>query len=148
VEIILGQARRRWSEDEKRNARLRPLGFRPVALEPAESEQILVGDTIDLDGRRGMAAQKATRLRRQLSMVYAADAALRQEELDILLAAAPATGWGEAVAKARYLLILFAQTPAAKRFKIIADRYRNRRRRFGLRFFLIAAIYNMELKVA
>ena len=35
-----------------------------------------------------------------------------------------------------------------KRFKIIADRYRNRRRRFGLRFFLIAAIYNMELKVA
>jgi len=33
-----------------------------------------------------------------------------------------------------------------KRFKIIADRYRNRRRRFGLRFFLIAAIYNRELK--
>jgi hypothetical protein len=32
-----------------------------------------------------------------------------------------------------------------KRFKIIADRYCNRRRRFGLRFFLIAAIYNMEL---
>jgi len=35
-----------------------------------------------------------------------------------------------------------------KRFKIIADRYRNRRRRFGLRFFLITAIYNMELEVA
>jgi DDE superfamily endonuclease len=35
-----------------------------------------------------------------------------------------------------------------KRFKIIADRYRNRRRRFGLRFFLIAAIYNMELRAA
>jgi hypothetical protein len=35
-----------------------------------------------------------------------------------------------------------------KRFKIIADRYRNRRRRFGLRFFLIAAIYNIELKPA
>jgi DDE superfamily endonuclease len=35
-----------------------------------------------------------------------------------------------------------------KRFKIIADRYRNRRRRFGLRFFLIAAIYNMELAAA
>ena len=35
-----------------------------------------------------------------------------------------------------------------KRFKIIADRYRNRRRRFGLRFFLIAAIYNMEIEVA
>jgi DDE superfamily endonuclease len=35
-----------------------------------------------------------------------------------------------------------------KRFKIIADRYRNRRRRFGLRFFLIAAIYNMEVEAA
>jgi hypothetical protein len=35
-----------------------------------------------------------------------------------------------------------------KRFKIIADRYRNRRRRFSLRFFLIAAIYNIELKTA
>lgn len=33
-----------------------------------------------------------------------------------------------------------------KRFKIIADRYRNRRRRFGLRFFLIAAIYNIEIE--
>lgn len=32
-----------------------------------------------------------------------------------------------------------------KRFKIIADRYRNRRRRFGLRFNLIAAIHNFEI---
>ena len=32
-----------------------------------------------------------------------------------------------------------------KRFKIIAERYINRRRRFGLRFFLIAAIYNFDL---
>ena len=32
-----------------------------------------------------------------------------------------------------------------KRFRIIGDRYRNRRRRFGLRFFLISAIYNAEL---
>jgi hypothetical protein len=34
------------------------------------------------------------------------------------------------------------------RFKIITGRYRNRRRRFDLRFFLVAAIYNMELKAA
>jgi IS5 family transposase len=34
-----------------------------------------------------------------------------------------------------------------KRFKIIADRYRNRRKRFGLRFNLIAGIYNWELKI-
>jgi hypothetical protein len=33
-----------------------------------------------------------------------------------------------------------------KRFKIVSDRYRNRRKRFGLRFNLIAAIYNMELQ--
>lgn len=33
-----------------------------------------------------------------------------------------------------------------KRFKIIADRYRNRRKRFGLRFNLIAGIYNFELE--
>src|ERR1700730_4463009 len=42
----------------------------------------------------------------------------------ILLAAAPATGWDEAVAKARYLLILLAQTPAAedpRRATLIAD---------------------------
>ena len=31
-----------------------------------------------------------------------------------------------------------------KRFKIIADRYRNRRKRFGLRFNIIAGIYNYE----
>jgi hypothetical protein len=32
-----------------------------------------------------------------------------------------------------------------KRFKIISDRYRNRRERFTLRFNLIAGIYNWEL---
>lgn len=34
-----------------------------------------------------------------------------------------------------------------KIFKIIADKYRNRRRRFGLRFNLIAGIYNFELNL-
>lgn len=32
-----------------------------------------------------------------------------------------------------------------KRFKILGDRYRNRRKRFGLRFNLIAGIHNLEL---
>ena len=32
-----------------------------------------------------------------------------------------------------------------KIFKILSERYRNRRKRFGLRFTLIAAIYNYEL---
>ena len=31
-----------------------------------------------------------------------------------------------------------------KRFKILQGRYRNRRKRFGLRFNLIAAIYNLQ----
>lgn len=32
-----------------------------------------------------------------------------------------------------------------KRFRIIAERYRNRRKRFNLRFNLIAGIYNFEV---
>ena len=36
---------------------------------------------------------------------------------------------------------------AIKRFKIVADKYRNRRKRFGLRFSLIAALYNANLNV-
>lgn len=32
-----------------------------------------------------------------------------------------------------------------KRFRIISDKYRNRRRRFGLRFNLIASVHNYEL---
>jgi hypothetical protein len=91
-----------------------------------ERGQILANDIVDLDGRRGMAAQKATRKRRQLAALEADHAALRarQEELEHSLLAAPATDWGEAVAKARYLLILFAQTPAAedlRRAKLIAN---------------------------
>ena len=35
-----------------------------------------------------------------------------------------------------------------KKFKIIAEKYRNRRKRFGLRFNLISAIYNLELNHA
>ena len=33
-----------------------------------------------------------------------------------------------------------------KRFKIVSEKYRNRHRIFGLRFNLIEAIYNMELR--
>lgn len=34
---------------------------------------------------------------------------------------------------------------SVKRFRILSERYRNRRKRFGLRFNLIAGIYNYEL---
>jgi hypothetical protein len=72
--------------------------------------------TIDLDQHRGMAAQKATKLRRLLADVDANEKALRgrQDELEAHLLAAPATNWHEAADKARYLLNLFAATLAAE----------------------------------
>jgi hypothetical protein len=72
--------------------------------------------TINLDKHRGMAAQKATELRRLVSEVEANERALRlrQSELEEQLVAAPASNWHEAAEKARYLLELFAATPAAQ----------------------------------
>ena len=66
----------------------------------------------NLDAHRGMAAQKATDLRRLRSEVEADQKALRmrQAELEDLLVAAPATDWHEAAEKARYLLGLLAQS--------------------------------------
>jgi hypothetical protein len=71
---------------------------------------------IDLDEHRGMAAQKATELRRLISEVAADRAELkaRQDELEKFLAAAPASNWAEAAEKARYLLGLFAATSEAQ----------------------------------
>lgn len=71
---------------------------------------------VDLDKHRGMAAQKATELRRLVSEVAADRAKLkaRQDELEKFLVAAPAVGWPEAVEKARYLLSLFAATSEAQ----------------------------------
>jgi hypothetical protein len=81
--------------------------------------------TVDLDQHRGMAAQKATELRRLLADVEANEEVLRlrQEELETQLLAAPSTNWQEAADKARYLLNLFAGTVAAhdrRRQKLIA----------------------------
>ena len=71
---------------------------------------------IDLDRHRGMAAQKATDLRRLLAEVQANENTLRlrQYELEAHLIAAPAANWLEASEKARYLLNLFAATLAAQ----------------------------------
>jgi hypothetical protein len=81
--------------------------------------------TVDLDQHRGMAAQKATELRRLLADVEANEKVLRlrQDELESQLLAAPAANWQEAADKARYLLNLFAGTVAAqdpRRQKLIA----------------------------
>jgi hypothetical protein len=71
---------------------------------------------IELDGHRGMMAQKATELRRLLAEVEADERALRirQDELEVHLLAAPALTWGDAAEKVRYLLKLFAGTPTGQ----------------------------------
>jgi len=85
----------------------------------------MTDETIDLDRRRGMAAQKATGLRRLLANVEAneKELRLRQDELETHLIAAPAANWHDASEKARYLLNLFAATLTAqdpRRNKLIA----------------------------
>ena len=72
--------------------------------------------TIELDQHRGMAAQKATELRRLLSDVEANEKLLRQrqEALEEQLLAAPALTWEEAADKASYLLSLFANSLGAQ----------------------------------
>jgi hypothetical protein len=68
---------------------------------------------VDLDRYRGMAAQKATEVRRRLAEVQANEKVLRQRrhELETHLLAAPASNWSEAAEKAYYVLSLFAETP-------------------------------------
>lgn len=87
----------------------------------------MTNDPVELDEHRGMAAQKATELRRQELLDFHADQAalrLRQEQLENLLLAAPAETWPEAAAKAQYLIGLLALTNEAqdpRRRKLIAN---------------------------
>ena len=76
----------------------------------------MTDDTIKLDSHRGMKAQQATEIRRLVADVEANEKSLRkrQDELEIQLVAAPAKTWHEAAEKSRYLLNLFAATPAAQ----------------------------------
>jgi hypothetical protein len=85
----------------------------------AQFDEIRTGmtkQTIELDMRRGMAAQKATELRRLMTEVVANEELLRsrQKELEEQLLASPSMTWQEAADKARYLLSLFASSPAAQ----------------------------------
>ena len=65
---------------------------------------------LDLDKHRGMAAQKATDIRRVLADVESNARELRAQQgaVESQLLAAPATSWPEAAAKARYVLNLYA----------------------------------------
>lgn len=66
---------------------------------------------VDLDKHRGIAAQKATDIRRLLADVEANAKLLRDRQgaVEIQLLAVPATSWVEAAAKARYVLNLYAE---------------------------------------
>ena len=82
-------------------------------------------DPIVLDEHRGMAAQRATEIRRRLAEVEADQATLRERrtELEKFLLAAPASTWFEAADKARYLIGLLAATSVGRdprRQKLIA----------------------------
>jgi hypothetical protein len=76
----------------------------------------MTDDPVNLDGRRGMAAQQDTEIRRDLHEVQADQAALRdrQEELENFLDATPAATRARYRFSARYLLQLFAATPEAQ----------------------------------
>jgi hypothetical protein len=65
---------------------------------------------LDLDRHRGMAAQKATDIRRVLAEVEsnARDLRDRQAALENQLLSVSAASWPEAAAKARYILNLYA----------------------------------------
>jgi hypothetical protein len=67
-------------------------------------------EPLDLDKRRGMAAQKATDLRRVLADAENNARELRdlQRVLESQLLSVPAASWPEAAAKARYVLNLYA----------------------------------------
>jgi hypothetical protein len=67
-------------------------------------------EPFDLDRHRGMAAQKATDIRRALAEVEnnAKDLRDRQAVLEDQLLSLPAGSWPEAAAKARYVLNLYA----------------------------------------
>jgi len=70
---------------------------------------------LDLDRHRGMAAQKATDIRRVLADVEsnARDLRDRQAAVESQLLSAPAASWLEAAAKARYVLNSYAAGLAA-----------------------------------
>lgn len=75
----------------------------------------MVDSATNLDDRRDLKARAATLMRRKRAEVEADQALLRQrrEELEIQLTARPCADWHDAVDKVRYLLSLFAETPAA-----------------------------------
>jgi hypothetical protein len=71
---------------------------------------LVTDEPLDLDKHRGMAAQKATDIRRALADVEnnARQLRERQEVLENQLLSVQATSWQEAAIKARYVISLYA----------------------------------------
>ena len=72
--------------------------------------RLMTEEPLDLDKHRGMAAQKATDIRRALAEVEtnARDLRDRQAVLESQFLSVSAACWPEAAAKARYILNLYA----------------------------------------
>jgi hypothetical protein len=88
-----------------------------------KGQAIMADEPVELDGHRGMAAQKSTEAHRRLHEVQADQAELRrrQVEFEDHAAAAPSKTWPAA---ARYLIQLFAATVEARdprRQELIAE---------------------------
>ncbi len=71
---------------------------------------LVTEEPLDLDKHRGMAAQKATEMRRTLADVENNARQLRERQgvVESELLSVQATSWPEAAAKARYILNLYA----------------------------------------
>jgi hypothetical protein len=70
----------------------------------------MTDEPVELEEHRGMAAQKATNIRRALAEVEKNAKDLRDREaiLENELLSVPASSWSDAAAKARYVLNLYA----------------------------------------
>jgi|SRR5690349_11935557 hypothetical protein len=70
----------------------------------------MTDEPVELDKHRGMAAQKATNIRRALAEIEKNAKDLRDREaiLENELLSVPASSWADAAAKARYVLNLYA----------------------------------------
>ena len=79
-------------------------------------------DPIDLDKHRGMAAQKATDIRRVVTEIEANAKLLRDRQgaVEMQILAVPASSWSEAVAKARYVLNLITRLAWRRPIRITA----------------------------
>ncbi|NPU11404.1 hypothetical protein HL667_19485 [Bradyrhizobium sp. 83012] len=76
----------------------------------------MIDEPVDLDMHRGMAAQKATDLRRAVAEVEAQLKELREREADLehRMLTVPAASWPEAAVKAQHLLTLYAASLPAE----------------------------------